>query len=267
MSALARAHGAVNLGQGFPDFGWPDDVIARAAEALTSGSNQYPPMRGLAELRDAVAAHYRRHQGVDIDAGWVTVTSGATEALAASLIADPEVIFLDEPSTGLDPASRLGLWRMVRDQVASGVTVLLTTQYLEEADQLADQIAVIDSGQVIANGTPDDLKRKVGLEHLEVGLASPDELPALLRALSEVAGGEPAVGENGRSVSVPLIDGMEAIAAVATVLHAEGIAVQDFALRRPSLDDVFLTLTGRSAATAVPDTPNSGGSKEGTAAS
>jgi aspartate/methionine/tyrosine aminotransferase len=87
MSALARAHGAVNLGQGFPDFGWPDDVIARAAEALTSGSNQYPPMRGLAELRDAVAAHYRRHQGVDIDAGWVTVTSGATEALAASLIA------------------------------------------------------------------------------------------------------------------------------------------------------------------------------------
>lgn len=187
--------------------------------------------------------------------------------LAASLIADPEVIFLDEPSTGLDPASRLGLWRMVRDQVASGVTVLLTTQYLEEADQLADQIAVIDSGQVIANGTPDDLKRKVGLEHLEVGLASPDELPALLRALSEVAGGEPAVGENGRSVSVPLIDGMEAIAAVATVLHAEGIAVQDFALRRPSLDDVFLTLTGRSAATAVPDTPNSGGSKEGTAAS
>jgi aspartate/methionine/tyrosine aminotransferase len=86
MSALARAHDAVNLGQGFPDFGWPDDVIARAAEAL-GGSNQYPPMRGLAALREAVAAHYRRHQGLDIDAGWITVTSGATEALAASLLA------------------------------------------------------------------------------------------------------------------------------------------------------------------------------------
>lgn len=87
MSALARAQGAVNLGQGFPDFGWPDDVIARAAQALTTDSNQYPPMRGLAGLREAVAAHYRRHQGMDLDAGWITVTSGATEALAASLIA------------------------------------------------------------------------------------------------------------------------------------------------------------------------------------
>ncbi len=87
MSALARAHEAVNLGQGFPDFGWPGDVIARAAEALATGSNQYPPMRGLAELRAAVAAHYRAHQGLDLDAGWVTVTSGATEALASSLLA------------------------------------------------------------------------------------------------------------------------------------------------------------------------------------
>jgi len=138
MSALARTHGAVNLGQGFPDFGWPDDVIARAAEALTVGSNQYPPMRGLAELREALAAHYRHHQGLAIDAGWVTVTSGATEALAASLFAliepgDEVVLIQPLYDAYLPLVLRAGGvprfvslappdWRITREALAAAVT-------------------------------------------------------------------------------------------------------------------------------------------------
>ncbi|MCG6495241.1 ATP-binding cassette domain-containing protein [Kitasatospora sp. A2-31] len=167
--------------------------------------------------------------------------------LAASLVAAPAVLFLDEPTTGLDVTSRIVLWRMVREQVDNGVTVLLTTQYLEEADQLADRIMLIDKGRPVAEGTPDELKRKVGGERLEVSVATDLELPAVVGAMGAVSSEEPTVEEESRRVSVPLIGGMETIAAVAAKMRAAEVEPVDFAVRRSSMDDVFLALTGQLA--------------------
>ncbi|GGU09175.1 ATP-binding cassette domain-containing protein [Streptomyces violascens] len=167
--------------------------------------------------------------------------------LAVCLVTTPSVLFLDEPTTGLDPVSRMALWTAVRELVADGVTVLLTTQYLDEADALADRIAVVDTGRVIAEGTPDELKRKVGDERLEVEVARPDEVSAAVTALRRMSADEPSVDLERRMVSIALGDGMTGIANAATALREEGVEVVDFALRRPTLDDVFVTLTGQSA--------------------
>lgn len=167
--------------------------------------------------------------------------------LATCLISDPPVVFLDEPTTGLDPTSRVMLWNMVREQVSHGTTVLLTTQYLEEADQLADRIVVIDAGRVIAEGTPDELKAKVGREWLEVSVTDAGQLPLALAALAGVAAGEPTAIPERNIVTAALPEGMGAVAAAATALRDRGVEVVDFALRRPSLDDVFFGLTGRPA--------------------
>ncbi|GAA2455406.1 ATP-binding cassette domain-containing protein [Streptomyces mauvecolor] len=167
--------------------------------------------------------------------------------LAVCLVTKPSVLFLDEPTTGLDPVSRMALWNAVRELVADGVTVLLTTQYLDEADALADRIAVVDTGRVIAEGTPDELKRKVGDERLEVEVARPDEMSAAVTALRRISAGEPSVDPERRLVAISLGDGMTGIANAATALRQEGVEVVDFALRRPTLDDVFVTLTGQSA--------------------
>ncbi|MFE5119975.1 ATP-binding cassette domain-containing protein [Streptomyces sp. NPDC056669] len=177
----------------------------------------------------------------------VKTYSGGTRRrldLAASLIADPKVLFLDEPTTGLDPTSRLILWDMIREQLAGGVTVLMTTQYLEEADQLADRIAVIDGGRVIADGTSDELKAKVGGERLEVTLQDDAAIPAAVTALREVTAMEPAVEQHGRMVSVALGDQLKTVAEAASALDAAQVRPIGFAVRRPSLDDVFLALTG-----------------------
>jgi ABC-2 type transport system ATP-binding protein len=136
------------------------------------------------------------------------------------------------------------LWAMIRSQVSEGVTVLLSTQYLEEADHLADQIVVIDSGSVIAEGTPEQLKRKVGKDRLEVSVADPGCLPAAMTALTPVGAGPPTVDSHRNSISIPLQDGIGGFAAAADALRAAGVDVVDFALRRPSLDDVFFSLTG-----------------------
>ncbi|MEU0056386.1 ATP-binding cassette domain-containing protein [Streptomyces sp. NPDC006334] len=172
--------------------------------------------------------------------------------LAASLIASPEVLFLDEPTTGLDPASRATLWRMVRDQVDQGVTVLLTTQYLEEADFLADRILVVDRGRVIAEGTSDELKRKVGGERLEVAVADASALAQAAAVLAPLAVSPPQLDERQRTVHVQLPDGMGALASAATALEYADVAVEEFALRRPSLDDVFFHLTGEPTGAPAP---------------
>lgn len=165
--------------------------------------------------------------------------------LATSIMGSPPVLFLDEPSVGLDPASRLAVWTTVREQVAEGVTVLLTTQYLEEADSLADQIVVIDSGLVIAEGTADQLKRKVGSDRLEISVTRPDDIPTAMRALALVTSAAPVVDKHRNRISISLDDGMAALASAAGSLRSSGVEVVDFALRKPSLDDVFFSLTGR----------------------
>ncbi|MEV4973966.1 ATP-binding cassette domain-containing protein [Streptomyces scopuliridis] len=164
--------------------------------------------------------------------------------LAASLIAEPPVLFLDEPTTGLDLTSRLTLWEVIRDQVRGGATVLLTTQYLEEADQLADRVAVLNNGGVIAEGTPDELKDRVGDDRLRVTAVSAKDVIELTKVLSRFSGDEPLVDEERRTVSVSMTEGVRGIATVATELAEAGIPVADFQLSRPSMDEVFLSLTG-----------------------
>ena len=164
--------------------------------------------------------------------------------LAASLIGYPSVLFLDEPTTGLDPSARAMTWDMVRELAAEGTTLLLTTQYLEEADQLAGRVAVIDGGAVIAEGTPDQLKSSVGGEHLEIALAAGGDIEAAIIAVKPYATGSIQPGGGGRRLSVPVVAAQGLTTRVVRALDDAGVQVNDVTIQRASLDDVFLSLTG-----------------------
>jgi ABC-2 type transport system ATP-binding protein len=167
--------------------------------------------------------------------------------IAMSLIARPSVLFLDEPTTGLDPRSRMAMWDLIEELEADGTTVLLTTQYLEEADRLASIIVVVDHGRVIAQGTPDELKDRIGGDHLTVVVGSPDERQRAADALRSICVGALDVDGDGRTVSAPVRSGERVVPEVVRALDAAGVDVLDVRVTRPTLDDVFLTLTGRPA--------------------
>jgi ABC-2 type transport system ATP-binding protein len=173
--------------------------------------------------------------------------------LAATLVAEPEILFLDEPTTGLDPRARNELWAVLDDLVAGGATILLTTQYLEEADRLADDIIVIDHGRVIARGDARSLKRQIGGEQLHVVCAAESDLDAVAELVARIAGARASIDRATRAVTAPTDGGAGAIAALAGELAERSIAVEDLGLRQPTLDDVFLTLTGAPAEEEAPE--------------
>lgn len=183
--------------------------------------------------------------------------------LAASLVNSPKVLFLDEPTTGLDPRSRVGLWSVIKELVNDGTTLLLTTQYLEEADRLADRIAVIDQGLVIAEGTADELKDRAGGAVLEVRVANRARASEAASLLAKLCHGEPHIDDVTGLVSVPAdVGGLQLLTDAADQLREQAFDVTDIGLRRPTLDDVFLNLTGR-AAEATQDASGDGGSGDG----
>jgi ABC-2 type transport system ATP-binding protein len=163
--------------------------------------------------------------------------------LAAGLLVAPAVLFLDEPTTGLDPRSRNEVWAIVRGLVGAGTTVLLTTQYLDEADHLADHVAVVDAGRVVASGSPGELKSALGGEQVDVVVASAAHQRAAAEALRRACGSEPRVEPDRRRVGVPAGEGVRSLTAAVRELEAAGIAIEDVGLRRPTLDEVFLRLT------------------------
>jgi ABC-2 type transport system ATP-binding protein len=187
------------------------------------------------------------------DRGVKTYSGGMRRRLdlAASLVARPSVLFLDEPTTGLDPRSRVVTWDAVRALTATGTTVLLTTQHLDEADQLADLITVVDHGRVIAEGTSAQLKAKVGGERVLLTVAAESDMAAAREVLARIADGVPQVDPAERTVEAPVVGGARRMPEIVRDLDAAGVLLDDLGIRRPSLDDVFLTLTGRAADTAA----------------
>jgi len=167
--------------------------------------------------------------------------------LGSALIGRPSLLFLDEPTTGLDPRSRLGMWDVIRNLVREGTTLLLTTQYLEEADELADTIAVVDHGKIIARGTADELKSQVGGERIEVVVHGREAMLQAIEILARMAGERPIVDEHTRKLTVPAHGGAGRLVQVVRDLDEAGIGIDDIGLRRPTLDDVFLSLTGHAS--------------------
>ncbi len=168
--------------------------------------------------------------------------------LAGALTGQPHLLFLDEPTTGLDPRSRLGMWDVIRDLVRQGTTLLLTTQYLEEADELADTIAVVDTGKIIAKGTADELKAQVGGERIEVVVRDRADLDRARQVLGELAAADVEVDEHTRRLIAASTGGAQQLVEVVQAMGEVGITIDDVAVRRPTLDDVFLTLTGHHTA-------------------
>ncbi|HRY09841.1 MAG: ATP-binding cassette domain-containing protein [Actinobacteria bacterium] len=228
---------------------------AAVDENLTGWENLYMFGRlyGMPKADAKMRANELLEQFTLADAGGRTIKtySGGMRRrldLAAALIGKPNLLFLDEPTTGLDPRSRLGMWDVIRGLVREGTTLLLTTQYLEEADELADTIAVVDTGKIIAQGTADELKAQVGGERIEVVVRDRAMLPAARELLGSAAAGEVEFDEHTRRLTAASTGGAQQLVAIVQAMGDAGIEIDDITLRRPTLDDVFLTLTGHHTA-------------------
>jgi ABC-2 type transport system ATP-binding protein len=274
MTTLLRADAGRATVAGFDVARQPDQVRFRiglvgqhaAVDEILSGRQNLEMFGRLHHLRPATARAraeelLARFGLADTGSKPVKQYSGGMRRrldLAASLILAPPVLFLDEPTTGLDPRSRTEVWHAVRGLVAQGTTVLLTTQYLEEADQLADQISLLASpddndgkpggGRVVAEGTPDQLKSIIGGDRIELTLQHTEQLDAAAAITERVTGGTPAINPDTRAISVAVTDRMAALTGLLRELTDAGIVAEDIAVRRPSLDEVFLRLTATDPA-------------------
>lgn len=203
---------------------------------------------GKKEARKQAAVLLRKFDLVDAADRHLKTYSGGMRRrldLASSLVANPKVLFLDEPTTGLDPRSRVELWEVLKEIVSGGTTLLLTTQYLDEADYLADRIAVIDHGRLIAEGTSKELKARMGGDVIELHLVQNDKVGAATSAISHLGSGAPHVDAKSGQINLPVTGGTGTLTEVIRTLDKAGIEIADIVLRRPSLDEVFLALTGR----------------------
>ncbi|RKS09479.1 ABC-2 type transport system ATP-binding protein [Nocardiopsis sp. Huas11] len=224
------------------------DELQTARENLVMFARLYGyPARAARERAEELLARFDLVEAADRRADGYSGGMRRRLDLAVSLVQEPDVLFLDEPTTGLDPRSRLQVWESVRTLVRAGTTVLLTTQYLEEADRLADRVAVIDRGRVIAEGTPDDLRSRVGGDRLDVVVRDAADRDVVAGLLEEALGVRPTVEPAEQRVSVPATDRMGTLTRAVRALDGCGARVADIGVRRPSLDEVFLALTGSSA--------------------
>jgi ABC-2 type transport system ATP-binding protein len=209
-------------------------LFGHGARQAKASANVVLELMGLEDAADRLARTYSGGMRRKLDLG-------------ASLVGAPELLLLDEPTTGLDPRSRNDLWDAIRDLVKAGTDVLLTTQYLDEADHLAARIAIIDHGKVIAEGTPDELKSKAGDDVLQVHVAHIDDIEKALEVLAPMGSEAPRVDRPTRSIAVPVANGSARLLDAVRALDGLGLEVSDIGLRRATLDEVFLTLTGRPA--------------------
>jgi len=227
------------------------DEILTGRQNLDMFARLYHLDRRQARQRtDELLDRFALHDAADRPAGGYSGGMRRRLDLAVSLILAPRVLFLDEPTTGLDPRTRAEVWTDIRELVSAGTTVLLTTQYLDEADHLADHIAVIDSGTIIARGTPRELKESVGGDRIELALRDEEQTKAAARIVATSTGTDPGIDLHRRRVSAPAPERFHSLSTTMRQLHEAGIDPEDIALRQPTLDDVFLKLTDRKEKTS-----------------
>ncbi|WBB69985.1 ATP-binding cassette domain-containing protein [Micromonospora sp. WMMD812] len=223
-----------------------DETLSGRQNLVLFGRLRHLPARTARRRADELLDQFGLTGMADRSAGGYSGGLRRRLDLAASLITTPRVLFLDEPTTGLDPRSRNGLWDAVRSLVAEGTTVLLTTQYLEEADQLADRISVVDAGRVVAEGTSAELKGRIGADRIELVVRHAAELPVAAGIVERITGATVTVDPEIRQLGAPVVDRIAALADVMRALQDSAVAVDDVVLRRPTLDEAFLRLTGHS---------------------
>jgi ABC-2 type transport system ATP-binding protein len=231
-----------------------DDVLTGRENLWMFGRLYQLPSKVARERADQLLEQFDLSDAADRTAKTYSGGMRRRLDLASALIGRPRLLFMDEPTTGLDPRGRLGMWDVIRNLVREGTTLLLTTQYLEEADALADTIAVVDRGRIIAKGTSDELKTQVGGERIEVVVEDPGALQRAVEVLARDTGATPTVDEHQRRITAPAEGGSQALMKVVRDFDEAGIGIDDIAMRRPTLDDVFLSLTGHAAEDAKGET-------------